>query len=78
MEGRRHAFHLCACRTEEHGKAPGTERELAWLKGAEGETAEGAPWVGIAASRVREVGVKGNRKGKARPAFSPCYYWYPT
>ena len=32
-------------------KAPGGERELAWLKGAEGETAEGAPWVGIAASR---------------------------
>lgn len=34
MEGR-HAFHLCACRTEEHGRHSGTERELAWLKGAE-------------------------------------------
>lgn len=51
VEGRRHVFHLCACRTEEHGKALGTERELDWLKGAEGETAEGAPWVGTAASR---------------------------
>lgn len=59
-------------------KALGTERNLLAKEGAEGETADGAPWVGLQLLGMREVGVKGNRKARMEPAFSPCYYWYPT
>lgn len=50
VEERRHSLHLCACRTED------LKRHLGWgeaglAKGEEDETAEGAPWVGIVASR---------------------------
>ena len=45
-------------------------------KGTEGETAEGAPWVGMWLPGMREA--RGNRRGKARLAFSPRYYQHPT